>query len=238
VDTPTGSAAGGPAVVAENNGVANLYIEQTPVTTDGGAPPTNSIYSLVAGGSKATYGIRVFGGSSLTLRDSETPANTLDGILISPYNVKGVKSNDLSHIDLGTVASPRGNMFQWGTGQSVTILGTTIAAAYDGSAGICLDIPGGAGEKLNAAGNTFETANCESATTALNTSAACASRVDVGITGKGNSVNVLGCTATPYATRSPSTLKRLPLSRRAHGNVSAPQRVQMRAPIGDDDAQV
>jgi hypothetical protein len=157
-----------PAVTASSNQVAGLVVVQTP----GNTVPINSVSNLQANGSVAGNGIQVYGGSSLTLRGSETQGNSQSGIIVQTYVDGATKSDDMSNIDLGTAASAGGNTFQFATG-----------AMPNAGAGICLDLTPSAAQTLNAAGNTFEAANCATAADTLVKGTACTGGVDYAITG-------------------------------------------------------
>ena len=170
-----GAATGQAAEVAHAsaNTNAGLFIEQTP-TTGTTAPPANVVYSFVAN-SNGGNGIRVFGGSTLTLVGSSTQGNAENGIFISAYSASAgdagtVTSSDLSQINLGTTTAPGKNTFQYGEVNSP-----------NKGAGICLDLAPMANQQLNAAGNIFEGANCATATTALKSNTTCTGAVDYSI---------------------------------------------------------
>ncbi len=175
-----------PAAIADGNTIANLYIEQTP----GGvaAPPANLVSNFQANGSLTTHGIHIFGGSALTLRTSTALGNKEDGVYVTNYNVDGTKSSDVTHIDLGTVASFGHNVLQAATGAT---------PAPNTGAGVCLDLPVAAAQTLNAAGDTFELANCATATPgAIKRSNTCTGGTDIAITGAAttNAITTLNCT--------------------------------------------
>ena len=166
--------------------IASLYIEQTP----GGvaAPPANLVSNFQANGSLTTHGIHIFGGSALTLRTSTALGNKEDGVYVTNYNVDGTKSSDVTHIDLGTVASFGHNVLQAATGAT---------PAPNTGAGVCLDLPVAAAQTLNAAGDTFELANCATATPgAIKRSNTCTGGTDIAITGAAttNNITTLNCT--------------------------------------------
>jgi hypothetical protein len=86
----------------------------------------------------------------------------------------------MSNIDLGTAASAGGNTFQFATG-----------AMPNTGAGICLDLTPTAGQTLNAAGNTFEAANCATAADTLVRGTTCTGGVDYAITGTGTTNKIV-----------------------------------------------
>ena len=165
-----------PAVIASANVLSGLYIIQTPGT----AVPPNVVSNFQALGSTNGNGIHVFGGSSLTLRASQTQNNKDDGIIIQTYDVGATQNNDVSQIDLGDTTQNGGNTFQYATG-----------AGPNGGAGICLTLTATASQTLNAVGNIFEAANCANAATTLVRSATCTGGADYGITGAGTTNTIL-----------------------------------------------
>jgi hypothetical protein len=165
-----------PAVSASGNHDAGLCIVQTPGT----AVPTNNVSNLQANGSVAGNGIHIYGGSSLTLRGSETQGNDDSGILVETYVNGTTTSDDVSKIDLGTAASAGGNTFQFATG-----------AMPNPGAGICFDLTATAGQTLKAAGNIFEAANCATAADTLSKGTTCAGGVDYAITGTGTTNKII-----------------------------------------------
>jgi hypothetical protein len=182
--TITGTAAS--TAVTQGNGNAGLLIMQTP-----GGTGAASVTSFTASGTTNGNGITIYGGSSLTLRDSITQGNSADGVLVATYQQGTTTSSDVSLIDLGTPASYGGNTFQFKTGESPN-LGT----------GICLQVGPNAGQNLHAAGNIFEDKDCAITPAILQKSALCADATDYGIADPGtthpNAIDLAqcGCLAT------------------------------------------
>jgi hypothetical protein len=172
-----------PVADASSNKNAGLFIEQTPAVGTA-SPPANVIYYLHANTSVNSNGIHVYGGSTLTLRNSVTQGNAVDGILISTYTAGTTTSNDVNFIDLGSATDHGGNAFQYGEANSP-----------NKGAGICLDLAATANQQLDAAGNMFEGVDCTTATTQLKTSVTCTGAVDYAIMGTGttNSILVTTC---------------------------------------------
>jgi hypothetical protein len=176
-----------PAAIASGNTIANLYIQQTP-SAGGGAAPENNVFNFEASGSVTTHGIHIFGGSSLTLRKSQVFGNKLDGVFVTTGGGAITPNNDVSHIDLGTSANFGHNVLQAATGAT---------PAPNLGAGICLNLSALAGQTLNAAGNTFELADCSTANPgAIKRANTCTGGTDIAITGLAttNNITTLNCT--------------------------------------------
>jgi len=156
--------------VVQDNHIAGLYIQQTPATP----APRNLVSSFEAIGSVTTHGIHIFGGSSLTLRNSALQGNHLDGIDITTYVNGATRSDDVSQIDLGTAGDFGHNTLQYAAGSQP-----------NGGAGICLALTPNAGQALDAAGNVFEAADCSTSGSPgpIQKRAVCGGATDVGITG-------------------------------------------------------
>jgi hypothetical protein len=177
--------AGGTGTVTTNeNGFAGLWIEQTP----GAGAPNNVVTGLVSWANTAN-GIRLVGGSAVTLRGSVALANQANGVLVSTYVNGAIRSNNTSLMDLGTAGqnpSYGGNTFQASLGANPNL-----------GAGICLSLDRTAGSKLNAAGNVFAgPTNCASSTATLTSNATCSKAVDVSVRTTGptaNSIDVSQC---------------------------------------------
>jgi hypothetical protein len=170
-------------VIVSNNTIAGLRINQTV----GGAGLQSAITGLVAW-ANGNYGARVFGGSKVKIRSSVFGANAVDGILVS--NSGGtVAGNDLSAIDLGTVASPGLNYLQTPLGA----LGTNLTA------GLCVGMSGGMGAlTLNAAGNflvstasTPAQVNCSTTAATVSKAATCTGHNSIGGMGAAGGTTVM-----------------------------------------------
>ena len=153
--TGTPGATQGTGTVETNaNQAAGMWIQQTPSPT---APPPNAITGLVSFGNTSGNGVRIVGGSNVTVRGSVFLGNSADGVIISTNPTNGnANDNDISLIDLGDTATSGGNTFQ-----------APLGAGNNGNAGVCLDIAANSGETLLAVGNTFRGINCAAATSAL-----------------------------------------------------------------------
>ena len=128
-------------VIASFNGVAGIRLEQAV----GGAGLVNSIDGVVAWGN-TSRDLLVYGGSKLKLRNSVLGAGPM-GVQIASLGASAAQ-NDLSAIDLGTMAEPGRNYLQVPNG----------ALGRHSSAGICVQIAGGqADQTVQAAGNFFAT---------------------------------------------------------------------------------
>ena len=164
------------AILSGNQG-ANLYIRQTPSA----AQP--NVVQRVTLNASGTSGVQIYGGSSLTLRSSVALANALSGVIVHTYDVNGVISDDISKIDLGTLASAGQNVLQGATG---------AVPGPNGGAGVCLWINPAAGGILSAQGNTFRGIDCTTLSPgALTRKTVCKGGVDVGIAGQGTPNDVV-----------------------------------------------
>ncbi len=184
-----GSAAGStyPTAITNGNSIANVFIQQTPVP--GGSPAANAISFLESTGSLTTHGVHIFGGSSLVLRNSTVLANKVDGVFITTFGAGANRNEDVSHIDLGTASTFGHNVLQAAAGQTP---GPNLGA------GICLNLAVNAAQTLNAAGDTFQLADCSTANPGAITRAnACTGGTDIAITGGAgttNQITTLNCT--------------------------------------------
>lgn len=137
-NVPTGQG----TVLSLGNAAANLMIAQTPGAV---SIPLNTIDGLVSWGGLAN-GIRLHGGSKVTVRNSVSLANAGNGIVVLRYDDTAA-GNDISSIDLGTLTGSPG--------------GQNYVQARQGSnqnnrSGICIQLANNLGAKtLDAAGNFF-----------------------------------------------------------------------------------
>jgi hypothetical protein len=148
----------GSSVIANGNNVAGLIVMQNPAgATTAGVDwtnmPTCNITGLVSINSSGN-GIRLEGGSKVTLRKSVSYGNAGDGVHVEagPNALTGAQdANYIGALDLGTAANAGGNLLQVPYGAA--------GATYNHGAGICLAIAAAAtkGQKLNALGNTLVT---------------------------------------------------------------------------------
>jgi hypothetical protein len=135
------------SVLLNSNQGSGLYIEQVGKT----ANLPCSVAGLVAS-SNQIDGIQVFGGSSLTLRQSVLLGNGNAGVEVKTAVVGSTRTNDISEIDLGKDPSNPGQT--WGQN---TLQGSAGESPNVG-AGICLKIDLAAGQVLSAMGNIFTNA--------------------------------------------------------------------------------
>ena len=98
----------------------------------------------------ASTGLRVYGGSKLKLRNSVILANPTNGVYVTSFD-NTAAGNDLSQLDLGTVADPGHNTLQAALGSNPDVAGVCVsmAAAQD-----ALKLRADA-LTLHAAGNVF-----------------------------------------------------------------------------------
>lgn len=176
----TGAAGSGGVgtVVANGNASDGVYISQSISTF----PPTNTITGLVVWKSGAN-GIRIDGGSVLTLRSSYVLNNKGSGVLAEDNTAGTGSYANFSNIDLGKNSST-----QWG-------LNTLQDSANpNASTGVCLATFATVGTNLNAAGNIFGTVNC-STTAGTLTFSQCNGASDVGSIGSAkNTITTSQCT--------------------------------------------
>ena len=180
-------------VTANQNATAGLAIAQTP-----GAVPLNVVTGLTAWKTTAGPGIRVLGGSTLKLRASSALGNATDGVHVKSFVSGAVVTNDTTKIDLGAsaAADPGKNVLQAIAGQSP-----------NAGVGICLELPAGVGQIVNAYGNTLVTAASPPVSVDCSTTAgqikkntgngACAGGVAIGVVGPAvntNQIVTLLCT--------------------------------------------
>jgi hypothetical protein len=146
-------------VVANNNRIAGLFLSSS---ANGNV---NQVTGLITNGSLAGNGIRVLGGSTLTLRSSVSLGNAGNGVEISA----GANNNtNVAGIDLGSNASNGLNVLQQPTAQN-------------GGAGLCLLMNAVTGGPLNALGNKFTAQDCTmQGAGALTSDSGCSGHVDVG----------------------------------------------------------
>jgi hypothetical protein len=194
--TITGSLGASPpatsTVIASGNAQAGIWIAQT-----NGTSVKNTLTGVVCTTSSQGNGLRILPGSNVTVRDGWFLGNSASGIDIE--DAAGGTDNAIGNIDLGTTASPGGNVVQAPSG-----------GAVNGNAGICLAVGANANVQLTAKGNVFggtgaTAVNCASTSATLrrasDTSLKCANHADVGgnivafpnDAGTGNTINVTKC---------------------------------------------
>jgi len=182
--TVTGVVAGGGAgtVTTNSNTLAGLWIEQTPSAN----PPMNSITGLVSWANLGN-GIRVVAGSALTLRNSYVLANQTNGIMLTTRVVNATRTNDISHVDLGSTGNFGANVLQASLGSNPNL-----------GAGICLAMDRTAGVGLRAEGNVFSgPRDCGKTNPgAVSRNTTCTNAVDVSVRNNGqtaNNIDVTNC---------------------------------------------
>jgi hypothetical protein len=185
---PAAGPSGVGTVVATKNGDQGLVIQQALVTA---APfPPESVVDGLAASTNASMGVEVFGGSALRLRNGQFLKNGVDGVRVSgnPNGTAGQDFDDISRIDLGTVAGP-------------TSYGKNVVqdpSAFNQGVGVCLALvngPASVAQVLKAAGNVFGPAADCSTMNATLTRGGCAgnARGPVGIQGTLDTINVSMC---------------------------------------------
>jgi len=181
----------GGTVVCTNNTTAGIRINQTPGAS---GLATNTIDGLVAWGN-SNYGMRLFGGSKVKVRNSLFLANVQYGVIVGGAN--SVAGEDLSGLDLGVAGDPGKNYLQVPLG----------SAGLNASGGLCVALTNCAGafcpltENLSAEGNFMVSASgnlqvdCSTSTSAI-TKGTCGGLRSDGInaaTSVTTTVDVSGC---------------------------------------------
>jgi hypothetical protein len=168
-------------VVTSGNFSAGVRIFEAP------GAAASSLNGLVAWANPST-GLRIYGGSKLTVRNSVFLANGANGVFVTSYD--GTASgNDLSRIDLGTSADPGHNYLQ-------ALLGSNPDVT-----GLCVSMAAGMGSlTLHAAGDVFAgPTDCSALLvpgTPLLRAPTCSGFVDVGVVaslGTTVTVDAAGC---------------------------------------------
>jgi hypothetical protein len=180
-------------VVCSGNTTAGIRINQTP-----GAAGllTNTINGLVSWGN-SNYGMRLFGGSKVKVRNSLFLANVSYGVIVGS-GANSVAGDDLSALDLGKAGDAGKNYLQVPLG----------AAGLNASGGLCVALTactapcvGPLTENLTAEGNLMVSAagnlqvDCSSSTSAI-TKGTCGGLRSDGINAAANittTVDVAGC---------------------------------------------
>jgi hypothetical protein len=172
--TPAGT------IVAQANGAAGVWIEQTP-----GATQANVLNGLVVYANLGNAnGMRIVGGSNVRVLNSWFLKNGGNGVIVSTGNggTTAAANNDISNINLGIAGgnSDGNNVFQQPQTENA-----------NGGSGICLAIASGhtaavggtavAPQALNAAGDQFTALNCATQTGSLQLNpASCANNTHTG----------------------------------------------------------
>ncbi len=196
VGTPASPPSASGTVLAYQNTQAGIRINQTP---GGVGLITNSINGLVTW-ANTNYGMRLFGGSLVKVRNSVMLGNGQYGVLVSS-GANTVAGNDTSNIDLGKVAA---------TDPGKNYLQSPLGASNNSQAGLCVNLTactagclagGPLTETISAEGNEMvsNTGNlqvdCSTATTVI-TKGNCASQHSDGIAvaaGITTIVDIAGC---------------------------------------------
>ncbi len=190
--TPIPSNSG--TVVASGNTTAGIRINQTP---GGTGLVTNNISGLVAWGN-TNYGMRLFGGSLVKVRNSVLLGNLQYGVIVGGANVVG--GDDISKLDLGKAGDPGKNWIQTPVG----------AVGANANGGMCVSLANCTGacaaggalvENLSAEGNemvstTNTQVDCSVSTSTVTKGTCGAQRSDgiaTGITNITTTVDVAGC---------------------------------------------
>jgi hypothetical protein len=161
-------------VVASGNGFAGLRIFEAP-----GAAATSTVNGFV-GWQNAQYGLRLYGGDRVKVRNSVFLANVLNGVYLTGFDASDA-GNDLSQLDLGTVSDPGRNVLQAAVGSMPDL------------AGLCVGMSAGRGLlTLSARGNVFAgPTDCTVSMAGIVRSAVCGGFVDLGVVpAAGTTVNV------------------------------------------------
>ena len=152
-------------VVVSGNFLAGIRIFEAP----GG--PRSTLDGLVAWANPSS-GLRIYGGSSLKVRNSIFLANGTNGVYVTAYDGSAA-GNDLSRLDLGTGSDPGHNTLQASLGSNPDVTG------------VCVSMAAGRGAlTLEAAGNTFAgPIDCSLSADAIVRAGTCSGFVDVGVVG-------------------------------------------------------
>jgi hypothetical protein len=182
-------------VVANFNTTAGIRINQTP---GGVGLVTNSINGLVSWGN-TNYGMRLFGGSLVKVRNSILLGNGQYGVIVGS-GANSIAGNDLSKLDMGKPTDAGKNYIQTPLGALGTNSSGGLCVALTNCTGACLS--GGAlTESMSAEGNFMVSAvgntelDCSTSTAAI-TKGTCGGHVSDGIntaTGITTTVDVAGC---------------------------------------------
>jgi len=190
------------AVVLANNRTAGLVVSQTPAAANAAKPPSNivkgaTIFANGTGPTGVTFtstsanGIRVTGGSILSLRSSLVYGQTKgSGVRVESFVSSTAIVDDVSGIDLGsgTSGDAAGNN---------TLQTTGMPLAVNSGAGVCLFLPPMAGQTLDAEGDTYAGNDCTKVTTPLTSGKSCTTgATDISIVTFGptsNTIDVASC---------------------------------------------
>ncbi len=181
-------------VVASGNTTAGIRINQTP---GGAGLVTNNINGLVAWGN-TNYGMRLFGGSLVKVRNSILLGNLQYGVIVGGNNV--ASGDDVTKLDLGKAGDPGKNWIQTPVGAAGANANGGLCVALANCTGACLGGMGTITENVSAEGNemvstTNTQADC-STSTATVTKGGCGAQRSDGINAATNvttTVDVAGC---------------------------------------------
>jgi hypothetical protein len=182
-------------VVANLNAQAGIRITQTP---GGVGLVTNNINGLVSW-ANTNYGMRLFGGSLVKVRNSILLGNGQYGVIVSS-GANSTAGNDLSSLDLGKPTDPGKNYLQAPLGGVGTNAGGGLCVALTACTGACL-LGGALSANVLAEGNFMVSSvgnaqvDCSNSTAAITKGTCGALRSDginpaAGIT---TTVDVAGC---------------------------------------------
>ncbi|MFL5305526.1 MAG: hypothetical protein ACJ8F1_09940 [Polyangia bacterium] len=163
--TPVPSNAG--TVVCTGNTTAGIRINQTPGAA---GLVTNSINGLVSW-QNSNYGMRLFGGSKVKVRNSQFLGNTQYGVIVGS-GTNTPEGNDLSGLDLGSAGDPGKNYVQVPLGAAGLNASGGLCVALTACTGACIT-GGPLTENLSAQGNFMVSAtgnlqvDCSSSTSAI-----------------------------------------------------------------------
>jgi hypothetical protein len=162
-------------VVANGNALAGLSIFEAP-----GMAALSTINGLVTW-QNARWGLRIYGGEKVKVRNSVFLANVLNGVSITPFGTTAAE-NDLSQLDLGTGADPGRNILQAAVGSMPNLAGLCVGMTAELNTTLT----------LSARGNVFAgPTDCATSTAAVVRSTVCNGFVDVGLVPSGSTTVVI-----------------------------------------------
>ena len=190
--TPIPSNSG--TIVTSGNTTAGIRINQTP---GGAGLVTNNINGLVAWGN-TNYGMRLFGGSLVKVRNSILLGNFQYGVIVGGANV--ASGDDVTKLDLGKAGDPGKNWIQTPVGATGANANGGLCVGLANCTGACLGGMGTITENVSAEGNEMvSTVNAQvdcSVSTATITKGGCGAQRSDGINAATNvttTVDVAGC---------------------------------------------
>jgi hypothetical protein len=193
VGTPAAQPQNGGTVVSNLNTQAGIRINQTP---GGVGLVTNSIKGLVSW-ANTNYGMRLFGGSLVKVRNSTFLGNGQYGVIVSS-GANTIAGNDVSNLDMGKPSDPGKNYLQTPLGGLGTNASGGLCVALTACTAPCL---GPLTENVSAEGNQMVSSagnlqvDCSTSTSAI-TKGTCGGLRSDGINAAANittTVDVAGC---------------------------------------------